>query len=400
MKVAVVGGGASGFFAALSVKKHHPKAEVVIYEKSPKTLSKVKVSGGGRCNVTHNEFNVPQLLKNYPRGGKLLKKAFRQFAVTDTIEWFKERGVELHTESDNRMFPITNTSQTIIDTFRNEAERLGIKVFIKHGVSKITPSENDLKLSVNEQEVTVDKLILAYGGQKRIENLTLVTDLGINIESPVPSLFTFNVTDSTIVNLQGVSVPNALIQVQGTKLKEQGPVLITHWGFSGPAVLKTSAFGAKVLADNNYNFAFKVNWLGAVNEEQAREKLQYFISQNPKKQANKRAFDLPSRLWDWLISDAGIKPDITWNSVDKKSKNRLINALVNSTFNVVQKTTFKEEFVICGGIALSEMNPETMALKKHPNIYASGELLNIDGVTGGFNFQAAWTTGFIAGKLN
>lgn len=400
MKVAVIGGGASGFFAALSVKEHHPESEVIVYEKSPKTLSKVKVSGGGRCNVTHYENNIAQLLKNYPRGSKLLKKAFRQFAVLDTIKWFKDRGVDLHTEADNRMFPVSNNSQTIIDIFRSEASRLGVKVLTKHIVSKIHPLKSKIKIVVNGSEVFADKVVLALGGQKRLEHLRMVSDLGIKIEMPVPSLFTFNIANSSIVKLQGLSVPNALIQVQGTKLKEQGPVLITHWGFSGPAVLKTSAFGAKVLAENNYQFSFKINWLGAVNEDQARAQLGAYIDNNHRKQTNKRAFDLPSRLWEWLISDAGIKPELTWGAVDKKSKNRLINSLVNSSFEVIQKTTFKEEFVICGGIALSELNPETMALKNYPNVYATGELLNIDGVTGGFNFQAAWTTGFIAGKLN
>jgi predicted Rossmann fold flavoprotein len=400
-KIAVIGGGAAGFFAAISAKTHHPDAEVSIFEKSTKVLSKVKVSGGGRCNVTHNQTNIKLLANHYPRGEKFLKKAFSQFSVTDTVNWFEERGVTLKAESDNRMFPESNSSQTIIDTFLKEVQKMGIGVKTSYSLTKLSPNENGINLVLNgEESLDFDAVIIAMGGQKTIEKYAFFTDLGHQIEIPVPSLFTFNISGSMITELMGTVVPETTVKIQGTKLQNSGPLLVTHWGMSGPAILKLSALAARELADRNYQFKIQVNWLGNAKEEVVRVELVQFINENGKKQVNKKPFDIPNKLWAFFVSESGINPETTWNSVDKKTKNRWINRLLNDEYQIHKKTTFKEEFVTCGGIALSDINVKTMESKKTSGIYFAGEFMDIDGVTGGFNFQAAWTTGFIAGKLN
>ena len=396
MKIAVIGGGAAGFMAAITAKETNPQASVTIFEKTDKVLVKVKVSGGGRCNVTNATFSISQLIKNYPRGGRELKKSFNHFFTTDTVNWFENRGVTLKTEADNRMFPSSNSSQTIVDLLQNTAENLAIRLSYKSKITAITPSENGIILSINGETLIFDKVIIASGGSPKESGLDWLKKLGYKIVSPVPSLFTFNMPKNPITKLMGLSVPNVITSIKGSKLRQTGPLLITHWGMSGPAILKLSAWGAQDLAKQNYNFSVQVNWL-AMNEEELRSQFSNMTS--TRKQIYKHnPLEIPKRLWHFMLNKLEIAEDQIWNELAKKNKNRLMNMLLNDEFEVKGKTTFKEEFVSCGGIDLSEINMQTMESKLHPGIYFAGELLNIDGVTGGFNFQAAWTTGYLAGK--
>ena len=400
MIVKVIGGGAAGFFAAISVKTHYPNADVQILEKSNKLLAKVKVSGGGRCNVTHACFNNKDLVNFYPRGKKFLQNAFKIFTTTDTISWFKSRGVELKTEEDNRMFPITNSSQTIIDCLLNECKKLKINILLGQNVQNIQQHPKGLQLTVNQQNSIADYVIIASGGSPNIQGLQWLKNMGHTIQNPVPSLFTFNIPNNNIVNLMGVVAPKALVKIQGTNLQQTGAVLVTHWGLSGPAILKLSAWGARELADKNYNFVAAINWINIPNENLVREQLEQCKNLNAKKKiSNINPFDLPNRLWMYLLEKSEINPEVIYAEQGKKGLNKLVNFLLNDTYEVSGKTTFKEEFVTCGGVDLSCINPETMQSKVFPKLYFAGEILDIDGITGGFNFQAAWTTGFIAGKL-
>lgn len=399
MKIAVIGGGAGGFFAAFSAKHHHPSATVTIFEKTQNVLGKVKVSGGGRCNVTHSCFKASELAKYYPRGGKQLKKAFATFNPNHTVSWFKSRGVDLKTEADGRMFPTTDSSLTIINCFLDEAKKLGIKIDRGQKISGIKPQvDGTINLVWDEIGFNFQKVIVATGGSPKKSGFDWLAALGHNIIPPLPSLFTFNIPNNSIVDLQGLAVQNAIVRVPGTKLNQNGPLLITHWGLSGPAVLKTSAWGAVELGERNYNFTAQVNWLGNGNEDEMRTLLFRHIYSYSKKQiANSNPFDIPSRLWKFLIEKAGLEPQKINETLSKKEKNQLLNTLLNDEFEVSGKTTFKEEFVTCGGVDLKEVDFKTMQSKIIPNLHFAGEVLNIDGVTGGFNFQAAWTTGFIAG---
>jgi len=396
MKIAVIGGGAAGFMAAITAKETNPKASVTIFEKTDKVLAKVKVSGGGRCNVTNATFSISQLIKSYPRGGRELKKSFNHFFTTDTVNWFENRGVTLKTESDNRMFPSSNSSQTIVDLLLNTAENLAIRLSYKSKINAITASENRINLSINGETLIFDKVIIASGGSPKESGLDWLKKLGYEIVSPVPSLFTFNMPKNPITELMGLSVPNVITSIKGSKLRQTGPLLITHWGMSGPAILKLSAWGAKDLAKQNYNFSVQVNWL-SINEEELRSQFSNMTSSR-KQMYKHNPLEIPKRLWHFMLNKLEIAEYQIWNELSKKNKNRLINMLLNDEFEVKGKTTFKEEFVSCGGIDLSEINMQTMESKRHQGIYFAGELLNIDGVTGGFNFQAAWTTGYLAGK--
>ena len=396
MEIAVIGGGASGFMAAITAKQTNPNARVTIFEKTDKVLSKVKISGGGRCNVTNATFSVSQLIKNYPRGGKKLKKPFNLFNTNHTIDWFEKRGVRLKTEADNRMFPESNTSETIINCLVETAESLKIRLSYKSKVTSINPIDKGIELDINEQKLLFDKVIIASGGTPKKEGLDWLKNLGYRIVNPVPSLFTFNLVDKSICKLMGLSLPNVTTSIQGTKLKNEGALLITHWGFSGPAILKLSAWGANELAKSSYNFSVGVNWLG-INEEELR--VQFSTITDSRKLMHKHnPFDVPKRLWKFILDKLEISDSQIWGELTKKNKNRLINTLINDAFEVRGKTTFKEEFVSCGGINLSDINMNTMESKLHKGVYFAGEILNIDGVTGGFNFQAAWTTGYLAGK--
>jgi hypothetical protein len=401
LQVAVIGGGAAGFFAAISAKLHHPEAKVTIYEKSAKLLSKVRISGGGRCNVTHHCFEIRELVENYPRGERPLKKAFGIFSPTDTIEWFKQRGVELKTESDGRMFPVTDDSETIINCLMNETRRIGVGIKTKSNIKTIKRLEDGYELGFHRGgRVVADKVIVATGGSPRSSGFDWLRDLGHDIEEPVPSLFTFNMPDEPIKKLMGVVAEPVSVKVMGSNLQSSGPLLITHWGMSGPAILKLSAFGARELSEKDYQFKVLVNWSGERTEQEVRGILKKVVNDNGlKKITNVNPFQLPGRLWDFLVNKLELGDDMIWQNMGKKNINRLVHLLTNDEYSVQGKTTFKEEFVTCGGISLTDVDMKTMQSRKSPGLYFAGEVLDIDGVTGGFNFQAAWTAGFIAGML-
>jgi len=399
LNIAVVGGGAAGFFAAISAKEHHPNAQVTIYEKSNKVLAKVKVSGGGRCNVTHACFDNKELSKFYPRGTNQLRKAFEQFNAQSTIDWFKKRGVALETLPDNCIFPKSNSSQTIIDCFEFEAKRLGVRVQIQTPINDIHFEENRFKLTSLNQTIFADRVIYTTGGQPKADSLRWAERFGHTLISPVPSLFTFNMPDEPIRSLMGIVVELAMVRVEKTKLEADGPLLITHWGMSGPAVLKLSAFGARLLADNHYDFAVLVNWLHTKKEDELRRDLERVKDTNAdKKISNYNPFGLSSRLWSFLVEKSAISIESRWKEVTGKAFNKLVNTLLNDRYEVKGKTTYKEEFVTAGGIGLDGVDFKTMESRHQPGLFFAGEVLDVDGVTGGFNFQAAWTTGWIAGK--
>lgn len=402
MKIGIIGGGAAGFFAAIHAKKNFPKSEVTILEKSQKLLSKVKVSGGGRCNVTNGCTAISELSKAYPRGEKKLKKAFREFNTKHTMEWFEERGVALTIQEDNCVFPVSQDSQTIIDCFMNEATQLGINIEMGKGVNSIEKKKElfEVKFKGNELIYEFDKLIIATGGSPKRTGLEWLEKLGHKIEDPVPSLFTFNMPNEGITKLMGIVVKEAKTSIQGTKLKSDGPLLITHWGMSGPSVLKLSAFGARILANNNYEFKLQVNWVNTQNYDEVFNSLKELAVKQPNKLLqNYRAYSLPERLWFYLLEKNEIPTSKKWGDLGKKDINKLTNSLTNDIYSVKGKTTFKEEFVTCGGVSLESIDFGTMQSKTMPNLYFAGEVMDIDGITGGYNFQSAWTTAFIAGQL-
>jgi predicted Rossmann fold flavoprotein len=397
MKVAVIGGGAAGFYAAICCKEFYPKAKVTIYEKTNKLLSKVKISGGGRCNVTHDAKYPSDLAKNYPRGGKQLKKHFKSFNNKHIIEWFESRGVALKVEPDGRMFPTTDQSQTIIDTFMKEVEQLGIDIQLKSVVDKITRRpEGTLELMVNGKEESYTSVIIATGGSNKRTNYSWLEKMGHEIVEPIPSLFTFNMPKERIIKLMGVSVAQATASIVGTKYVAAGPLLITHWGMSGPAILKLSSIAARHLHTVGYEFEVAIKWSGDHSEEQLQELI---LSGGQKLIKNNNPLELPNRLWMYFLDRADINPDQVCSELSKKQKNKLVHSLYYDIYQVRGKTTFKEEFVTCGGVSWDSIDAKTLRSKAMPGLYFAGEVLDIDGITGGFNFQAAWTTGWVAGQL-
>jgi len=403
MRVAIIGGGAGGFFSAISVKHHHPDAHVTIHEKSLKLLSKVKVSGGGRCNVTNGTDSIKTLAEAYPRGSKQLRKLFGTFNNLHTMQWFEERGVPLVTQDDLCVFPVSQNSQSIIDCFMKEAKQLGIEIKTKSGIKKMTKVDDGIELSFIDETNSperYDKIIVGTGGSPKLSGFDWLAQMGHQISLPVPSLFTFNMPSESITELMGIVVENAIVRIQGTKLRGDGPLLVTHWGMSGPAVLKLSSFGARILSEMNYQCVAQVNWVNEVNVDRVSDRLTQLSKENPNKQlANARLLEIPIRLWLFLLEKCEIPKDITWSQVGKKPFNKLVNILTNDEYTVSGKTTFKEEFVTCGGVSLESINMKTMESRAIPNLYFTGEVIDIDGITGGYNFQAAWTTAFIAGKL-
>lgn len=398
-KIVVIGGGAAGFFAALSAKIHYPENEVIIYEKLNKVLSKVKISGGGRCNVTHACFDNKELASKYPRGENYLRKAFEQFNANDTIEWFKKRGILLKTYPDGCIFPQSNDSQTIIDCFLGEAKRLGVKVMMNQSIQKISKSIAGFELITQTSKINADKVIITTGGQPKKSGMLWLEDLGHSIIEPVPSLFTFNMPGNSISTLMGNVVEKATVKVEGTKLIGKGPLLITHWGMSGPAILLLSAWGARILNEKNYQFAILVNWLDEMKDLPLREMMSEIMEDHGGKMiGNLNPFPVTNRMWHYLLEKSEIHLETRWKDLGKKNVNKLVNTLLNDRYDVSGKTTFKEEFVTAGGVLLSEIDFKTMESKILPGLHFAGEILDIDGITGGFNFQAAWTTGFIAGK--
>jgi len=397
--VVVIGGGAAGFFGAINTAIKNPKLKIVILEKTEKLLSKVKVSGGGRCNLTNECSEISQLIKNYPRGERELKKIFHKFTTTDTINWFEGKGVRLKAEDNGRMFPESNQSQTIIDLFLHYAQTLNIKIFTGFNVHQINNQVTKFEIvSTKNQSIFSKKVLITCGGFSKIEQYHFISCLGINIIPPVPSLFTFNLPQHAITKLMGTSIKNCKVRVLGFKTEVVESVLITHWGLSGPAILKLSSFCARFLNDKNYQFQFSVNWLGSISFEDAAEKLQHLANQHKKGLIYKYPLsEVPQRLWHFLLKEeVKLNEQKKWEEISKKEFNKLTETLVNHVFLSKGKTTFKEEFVTAGGIALNEIDLNTMQCKKIPNLFFAGEILDIDGVTGGFNFQNAWSTAYIA----
>ena len=395
--IIIVGGGAAGFFTAINIVEKNPKLKVAILERGNEVLQKVRISGGGRCNVTHACFEPNELVKFYPRGEKELRGPFHQFCSGDTIEWFEKHGVELKIEADGRMFPVSNSSQTIIDCFLEATRKLGIEVLTGQSVQSIfnpeISGENLWKIETQNENYLTEKLILATGSNPKIWEM--LQTFGHAVISPVPSLFTFNIKDSRIKELPGVA-SQVTVKVKDTKLTSTGPLLITHWGMSGPAILKLSAWGARILHDKNYQFTIFVNWLNDADQEEVEKKLKDLKQEHAKKTVSKKSpFELTNRLWESLVLASSIEAETKWADLSKIQLQNLVNQLTNATFQVNGKSTFKEEFVTAGGIDLKEINFKTMESKLHKNLYFAGEIVNIDAITGGFNFQNAWTSGFI-----
>jgi predicted Rossmann fold flavoprotein len=395
--IIIVGGGAAGFFTAINIVEKNPKLKVAILERGAEVLQKVRISGGGRCNVTHACFEPNELVKFYPRGEKELRGPFHQFCSGDTIEWFEKHGVELKIEADGRMFPVSNSSQTIIDCFLKATQKLGIAVLTGQSVQSIfnpeVSGENVWKIETQTENYLVEKLILATGSNPKVWEM--LQNFGHAVVSPVPSLFTFNIKDSRIKELPGVAA-NVTVTVKDTKLTSTGPLLITHWGMSGPAILKLSAWGARILHDKNYQFTIFVNWLNDEDTTDVEKMLKDLKQEHAKKSVSKKSpFELTNRLWESLVLASGIETETKWADLSKTQLQNLANQLTKGKFQVNGKSTFKEEFVTAGGINLKEINFKTMESKLHKNLYFAGEIVNIDAITGGFNFQNAWTSGFI-----
>jgi predicted Rossmann fold flavoprotein len=400
-RMVIVGGGAAGIFAALCCADAGFRGEIVVLEKTAEFLSKVKISGGGRCNVTHDCFNGREFATRFPRGEKALIAPFNQFQASDTVEWFAAHGVQLKTENDGRMFPVTDSSQTIIDCLLNAARKAGVKLRTNAGVDRIVkqPAGGFELTLANNETLACDRILLATGGCRTPALGQLAMSLGHKLEAPVPSLFTFHIATPWLKGLAGVSVEAAAVSVPEIKLSERGPLLITHWGLSGPAVLRLSAWGARALHKKNYHFALHVNWLPDGTETSLADEFQSRRqSQGARLLVNLPLAPLPARLWEQLVLAAGIAPDTRWSAFPRPAQQRLIQQLLRTEFQVTGKSLNKDEFVTCGGVRLNEVNFKTMESKICPGLFFAGELLDIDGITGGFNFQAAWTTGWIAGK--
>jgi hypothetical protein len=400
-RIVIVGGGAAGFFAALACAEAQSGAEIVVLEKTSQFLSKVKISGGGRCNATHADFDAREFSKRFPRGERALISAFGKFQASDTVAWFESRGVKLKIESDGRMFPMTDSSQTIIDCLLNAAQKAGVKLKANCGVENVAKKFGggfDLTLS-NGEILSCDKLLLAIGGCRTPALGQLAVSLGHTLEPPVPSLFTFHIEIPWLRQLAGISVENIEASVPETKLRERGALLLTHWGLSGPAILRLSAWGARALHAKNYNFKLQINWLPHLSEEKLAAEFQARRKSQPAKLiVNFPIASLPARLWEQLVIASGIARDTRWAALSGGAQHKLIQQLLRSEFPVTGKSLNKDEFVTCGGVKLSEVNFKTMESKICPGLFFAGEVLDVDGITGGFNFQAAWTTGWIAGR--
>jgi predicted Rossmann fold flavoprotein len=396
-KVVIIGGGAAGFFAAITIAETNPNLEVIILEKGKNILQKVKISGGGRCNVTHACFDPKELCEFYPRGKKELLGPFHQFMTGDTMEWFEDRDVKLKIEVDNRVFPVSNSSQTIIDCLMNAANNAGVILKLSQNVESISKENNQYKIKTSSDQFIADKLVIATGSSPKFWEL--IAKLDHTIIPPVPSLFTFKINDKRIKEIPGVSVANATVKLVGSSFESIGPLLITHWGISGPAVLKLSAFGARFLAEKNYQYNVIINWLSRPFNK-VLDHLKALKKEHQKRQVILKPIfqEIPKRLWENLVLASEIKEEQRWADLSNKQLENLSNQLTGTTFNANGKTTFKEEFVTAGGIDLKEINFKRFESKLHKNLFFAGEVLNIDAVTGGFNFQNAWTGGYIAGK--
>jgi predicted Rossmann fold flavoprotein len=399
-KIVVVGAGAAGFFGAIAFKEANPDSHVMLLEKARQVLAKVRISGGGRCNVTHSCYDISQLVKNYPRGEKALRSAFTRFQPQDTVDWFLKRGVTLKTESDGRMFPITDSSETIINCLMKTAQTAGVDLRVESGIQHIEKLSNGFNVFLqNEECLTCDKLLIATGSSTKVYEI--IKSLGHTIIPLVPSLFTFNIPHSPLKELSGVAVQKVNLKIENTSLEQTGPLLITHFGFSGPAVLKLSAWGARILAMREYKAALHINWLPDISHEDLKNMILSYKHNNPLKLITSESpLNLPKNLWKQLISpflsDKENPPK--WVEVSQKQLNKIVEKLKKDIYQIQGKTTFKEEFVTCGGVSLQEVDFKNMESRICKNLYFAGEVLDIDGVTGGFNFQNAWTTSWIAGN--
>ncbi len=400
-KLIVVGGGASGFFCAVNAARLDSNLDVVILEKSTKLLAKVRISGGGRCNVTHASNMVDDMLDAYPRGRNFIRKSLHQFSPNDTVNWFAERGVSLKTELDGRMFPVTDQSQTIINCLMAEAEQYHVKIVMQAEVVSIHKDQEVFKLSVlTASQIstleTADFICIAAGGHPKLSGFDWLENTGHSIEPPVPSLFTFNIPDKHLHALMGVSSKHAMVKIPSLKLQETGPVLITHWGLSGPAVLKLSSRAARELNAADYGFEVRLNWVPDSHESMMLDALKNSKAIARNAIGSKNSFDLSARLWTYLLIKSGIDPENIWPNIPQQALVNLSRSLCNDPYTVSGKTTFKEEFVTAGGIKLEEINPLTMESKKIAGMFVAGEVMNVDGITGGYNFQHAWSSGWIA----
>lgn len=394
MKVLIIGGGAAGFFAAINIAEKNPDHEVTLLEKTNKVLQKVKVSGGGRCNVTNARTKPSELVNFYPRGHKKLHSVLKQFSTNDMVSWLNQRGVQTKTEEDLRMFPASNDSQTIVDCFLNQAKKHKVKVRNNTGISGIITHGDKWLVESRDEKLEADKVIICTGSSPSMWKL--LSSVGLEVTEIVPSLFTFNIKDERIKDLQGISFNEVTVKVTGTKLTETGPLLITHWGLSGPAVLKLSSWGAYVLNDKNYKFSILINYLGNTTVDVARSQLLNYKQTNPKRKIiNYPLFELSKRFWERIITYCSITTETNYGDLSKKQMNKLLEELCQGLYQVEGKSTFKEEFVSAGGVKLSEVNLETFESKRFPGLYLAGEVLDIDALTGGFNFQACWSAGWI-----
>lgn len=382
MKTAIVGGGAAGFFLAITLKEQCPQMDVTIFERSSRVLRKVKVSGGGRCNCTNTFADVRDLSAVYPRGHRLMKRLMKGFDQRDAYHWFERHGVPLTVQDDQCVFPAAQNSQIIINCFISHCRRLGVRLCLNTIINSLSTLQD------------YDFIALTTGGQPRQEGLTWLEELGHEIVAPVPSLFTFSINDQALLELMGTVVEHVTASIPATGFSACGPLLVTHWGMSGPAILRLSSYAARYLAESGYRAPLTINWTGH-NEEETRQELQALFAAHPKKQLSSlRPFDLPTRLWLYLLAKEATPPTLTPNALPKKSFNRLVNRLTTDSYTIASRAPFKDEFVTCGGIALSSVNPVTLESKHRPRLFFAGELLDIDGITGGFNFQAAWTTAY------
>lgn len=401
LHIAVVGGGAAGFFAAIAAKQTNPKARVTIFERGQKVLAKVLITGGGRCNLTNSFAQITDLKQAYPRGDKMMKRLFNVFSHKDTWQWFEQRGVKLVKQDDECVFPVSQSAQSVVDALTHEAHKLGVEVRTGYAVEAVKQMGNgDLQLLFKVQKpVTVQRAAITTGGSPQANALQYLANLGHNIVQPVPSLFTFNIADATFKALMGTVVEGVTVSLVGTKHKATGPLLVTHWGASGPAILKLSSYGARYVHDCGYQFPIAVNWIGLTNSALVAEHLQGIVDSNPRKLLTSvHPFGLPTRMWQYILEKTALGADKRWDELGKKGLNKLVESLTNDQYKVTGKGAFREEFVTCGGVSLSDINLNTMESKVCKNLYFAGEVLDVDAITGGFNLQAAWTTGYVAGK--
>jgi len=401
LHIAVVGGGAAGFFAAIAAKQSNPEARVTIFERGQKVLAKVLITGGGRCNLTNSFAQITDLKQAYPRGDKMMKRLFNVFSRKDTWQWFEQRGVKLVKQDDECVFPVSQSAQSVVDALTHEAHKLGVEVRTGYAVEAVKQMGNgDIQLLFKVQKpVTVQRAAITTGGSPQANALQYLANLGHNIVQPVPSLFTFNIADATFKALMGTVVEGVTVSLVGTKHKATGPLLVTHWGASGPAILKLSSYGARYVHDCGYQFPIAVNWIRLTNSALVAEHLQGIVDSNPRKLLTSvHPFGLPTRMWQYILEKTALGADKRWDELGKKGLNKLVEALTNDQYKVTGKGAFRDEFVTCGGVSLSDINLNTMESKVCKNLYFAGEVLDVDAITGGFNLQAAWTTGYVAGK--